>query len=49
MDIGTGKVTLTEMQDIPHFGIDLVTPDTTYSAALFRDYAREKVSEISAR
>lgn len=49
LDIGTGKVTAEEMQGIPHYGLDLIAPNEVYNAALFRDYARERVADIQSR
>ena len=37
LDIGTAKPTLEEMQGIPHFGMDLVAPDITFSAAMYEN------------
>lgn len=37
------------MEEIPHFGLDLISPDQVYNAALFRDYAREKITQIQSR
>ncbi len=49
LDIGTGKIPISEMSGIPHYGLDLISPDEKYDAARFRDYAREKISEIQSR
>ena len=49
MSIGTGKISVPEMQGIPHYGLDLVDPNETHSAAKFAVYARGKISEITAR
>lgn len=48
MDIGTGKIPVKDRL-VPHFGLDLVDPDETYSAALFQAYARRCFQEIDAR
>ena len=48
-NIGTGKITLAEMQGIPHHGIDIINPDQIYSAAKFALYARAKIAEIQSR
>ena len=47
MDIGTAK----EKSDssIDQWGIDLVEPDESYSAARFRQYGREKIFDIRSR
>lgn len=49
LNIGTGKITKEEMQDIPHYGIDLVNPDKIYSVALYQKYALKKIKEILKR
>jgi tRNA dimethylallyltransferase len=49
LDIGTGKIMPGEMRGIPHYGLDLIDPDQTYNAAMFRDYAREKIQGIRSR
>lgn len=49
MDIGTAKITLSEQQGIPHFGIDLVPASQPYNAYDFRKYAIDKIREICAR
>ena len=35
LDIGTAKPTIEERQGIPHWGMDLVTPNATFSAAMY--------------
>ncbi len=49
MNIGTAKITVAEMQGIPHFGLDLVPASKPFSAYDFRKYALEKIAEICAR
>ncbi len=49
MDIGTAKPTLQERQGIPHYGLDLVTPDQSFSAAQFQQYAYQIIAEVQAR
>lgn len=49
MDIGTAKPTLAERQGVPHWGLDLVAPDESFSAADFQRYARQKIQEIRSR
>ena len=48
MDIGTGKVPVAQRL-VPHWGLDLVEPDETYSVALFQEYARHVSADIDAR
>ncbi|MCL2038676.1 AAA family ATPase [Candidatus Saccharibacteria bacterium] len=49
LDIGTAKPTPAEQGGIPHWGIDLVDPDQRFTAADFKNYARQKIVEILAR
>lgn len=49
MDVGTAKITLAEMDNIPHHLIDVVTPDTEFSVADYQNMARTKIAEISFR
>lgn len=48
MDIGTGKVSKKIQNQIPHFGIDLITPDKEFSVAEFKKYA-EKIIDNSEK
>lgn len=48
MDIGTGKVPPDE-RVVRHFGLDLVDPDQSYSAALYQDYSRNCIRDIQSR
>ncbi len=43
MDIGTAKVMPEEMQGVPHYMIDIVTPDQNYSAAEYQKTAFELI------
>ncbi|MBI5357416.1 tRNA dimethylallyltransferase [Candidatus Saccharibacteria bacterium] len=49
MDIGTAKPTSRERSAVIHYGLDLVEPNETYSAAKFKDYAREKIELIKSK
>lgn len=49
MDIGTAKPNMQERAGIPHWGIDLVEPGESFSAADFKAYALQKIDEIRAR
>ncbi len=49
MDIGTAKVTPAERWGVPHFGLDLVDPDESYSAGRWAREARGWVDEIERR
>lgn len=48
MDIGTGKVPR-QCRRVKHHGLDLVSPNEPYSAALYQAYARECFCDIDAR
>lgn len=45
MDIGTGKV-MPKDRTVDYFGIDLVDPGTSYSAALYQRYARDVICQL---
>lgn len=49
MDIGTAKPTHEERMRVPHWGLDLVEPNTRYTAADFKQYAEQKINEIRSR
>lgn len=49
MDIGTAKPTLQDQQEVPHWGIDLVEPGETFTAADFKKYALQKAQQIRKR
>ncbi len=55
MDIGSGKVDghykdgIYFYKSIPHFGIDIASPQTQYSVAQFQKYASKKIIEITKR
>ena len=49
MDIGTAKPSQAEQARVMHWGIDLVDPGETYTAADFKVYVDAKVEEIRAR
>lgn len=49
MNIGTAKPTVDEMKDIPHYMIDIVSPDFDYSAGLYKKEAQQKIKDIISR
>lgn len=49
MDIGTAKPSAEDQARVPHWGLDLVEPGESFSAADFQMYANQKVAEIRAR
>jgi tRNA dimethylallyltransferase len=49
MDIGTDKVGPEARAGVPHFGLDMVDPDQSYSAGRFARDVRRWIPEIEAR
>ncbi|MHD0397829.1 tRNA (adenosine(37)-N6)-dimethylallyltransferase MiaA [Staphylococcus simulans] len=49
MDIGTAKATPDEMQNIPHYLIDILNPDESFSAYDFKVRAEHLIKDITAR
>lgn len=49
MDIGTAKPSGEERRLVRHHLIDILYPDEEFSAALFREEARQAIVEVSAR
>ncbi len=49
MDIGTAKPLATEMQGVPHYGIDLVEPGERFTVSDWKEYALSKIEEIRSR
>lgn len=49
MNIGSAKPDQNALTTVPHHLIDLIDPDEHYSAARFRQDARSKMDEITAR
>jgi tRNA dimethylallyltransferase len=49
MDIGTAKPSAAERALVPHWGLDLVEPSQSFSAADFKKYAQQKIEEIRSR
>ncbi len=49
LSIGTAKPTIHERKGIPHWGIDIVDPGDRFTAADFKQYAQQKISEIRSR
>ena len=46
MDIGTAKVTKEEMQGIPHYMIDFVSPEQRYSVSDYKEQAEKCIEDI---
>jgi len=49
MDIGTAKPSKEDQARVPHWGLDLVAPNESFSAADFKAYAVQKIKEIRSR
>ena len=49
LDVGTAKVTPQETCGIPHHGVDILTPEKTFSVADFTALAGEYIRDITAR
>jgi tRNA dimethylallyltransferase len=49
MDIGTGKVTIDEMQWIPHYMLDIRNPDEEYSVGAYQKEVFPIIESIHAR
>lgn len=49
LDIGTAKPTKEQQAEVKHWGLDIVEPNESYSAAQFKDYANAAIKDISAR
>ena len=49
LNIGTAKPTVAEMKEIPHYGINLVTADTPYTAGDYVRYARPIIDDLVAK
>jgi tRNA dimethylallyltransferase len=49
MNIGTAKPTAQERATVPHWGLDLVAPGESFTAADFKTYASAKNDEIRSR
>lgn len=49
MDIGSAKVTVEEMQGIPHFLIDEFDPAEEFHVVRFQEYAKRYIREIQER
>lgn len=47
MSIGTAKITKEEMQDIPHYLIDLCSFTEEYNVKIFQEKAREYIQKIT--
>ncbi len=48
MDIGSAKITPDEMQDIPHYLVDILDPKEEFNVFLFQKLAKEAMNKIYA-
>lgn len=49
LDIGTAKVTIEEMQGIPHHMINIISPEQDFSVADFKRMCYEEIKDIISR
>ncbi len=49
LDIGSGKITTSEMKGVPHHLLDVMNPKKVYSVELFKQEAEKKITDIIAR
>lgn len=49
MDIGTAKISEKEMQGVPHHLINVLDPGEPFSVAMFQDFCKKLIPEISDR
>ncbi|NPU84179.1 MAG: tRNA (adenosine(37)-N6)-dimethylallyltransferase MiaA [Syntrophaceae bacterium] len=49
MDIGTAKPSAADRAAVPHHLLDLVRPDQPFNAALYREHARQVISDLHRR
>lgn len=49
LDIGSGKITKREMQNVPHYLLDVANPKRVFSVAQYQKLAKQKIKEITAR
>src|SRR5579864_6808711 len=49
MDIGTAKPSLKDQQNVPHFCLNITTPDIPVNVSDFKRLATEAIAEITAR
>jgi tRNA dimethylallyltransferase len=47
LDIGSGKITKSEMKEVVHYGLGVAQPIETFTAADWLKYAEEKIIEIT--
>lgn len=48
MDIGTAKPSTEEQQNVPHYGLDVVTPDQSFTVYDFKQIAQAAIADANA-
>lgn len=49
MNLGTGKITKSEMKGVPHYILDIISPTRTYSAERFQKDGRKAIEHIEKK
>ncbi len=49
LDIGTAKPSKEQQSEVKHWGLDIIDPSETYSAAQFKAYANAAITDIQKR
>lgn len=49
LDIGTGKISEGEMKGIPHYLLDVVSPEETFNVERYKEYAQKAIEDIHTR
>ena len=49
MNIGTGKITETEKEDIPHYMLNIIQPNQSFSVAEFQQSVRTYIDKITSK
>ncbi len=49
MDIGSGKITKTEMRNVPHYLLDVASPKRVFSVAQYKQQAEKAIKDILNR
>ena len=49
MDIGTAKITVNEMQGIPHHLVDIIYPDESFTVSDYKTRATQYITEINRK
>ncbi|MDD2446061.1 MAG: tRNA (adenosine(37)-N6)-dimethylallyltransferase MiaA [Tissierellia bacterium] len=49
MDVGTAKITKDEMEDIPHYMVDIIKPDENFTVLNYKKMATNYIKDINSR